>query len=97
MGTYKVEIEGRYNLDEITLQISGEEAGSSEFQESTISAKKAPATNVVVFRTLSAGTVPKTLSVVRQGTVQPAGTTRIWAGTMIVGGVNTAVVAYRKS
>jgi hypothetical protein len=95
MSEYKVEIEGQCNLDEINLQIAGEEAGASEFISSRVSVKHNQVTNVVTFKELDAGTVPHSLKIVKQNDPAPAGTKRLWGGVMVVSGRNTAVVAYR--
>lgn len=95
MAEYKVEIEGKYSLDEINLQIAGEEAGASEFLASQVSVKDNQVTNILTFTELSAGTVPHPLKLVRQNEPQPPGTRKFWTGVMVVGGTNTPVVAYR--
>ena len=91
MSDYDVEIEGKYSLEEINLQIAGEEAGASEFKSSKVSASN----NIVTFRPLPAGTIPKPLKLIKQGDSQPSGTQEIWSGVMVVQGANTAVTAYR--
>lgn len=95
MSDYEVEIEGQHDLDQINLQIAGEEAGASEFISSKVGVRNSRVTNSVTFRTLPAGTIPKTLTVVRQGDPQPLGTKQVWSGVMTVKGTNTAVIAYR--
>lgn len=95
MSEYNVEIEGKFNLDEINLQIAGEEAGASEFVKSQVSVNNNRVTNVVTFKELDAGTVPHPLKVVKQNEPQPPGTKRVWNGVMVISGTNTAVVAYR--
>ena len=97
MSDYDVEIEGRNDLDEINLQIAGEEAGASEFKSSRVSVRNTRATNIATFRELPPGTVPKPLKVVKQGDPQPPGTNQVWSGVMVVTGTNTAVVAFRTS
>lgn len=95
MSDYKVEIEGIYELDQINIQIAGEEAGASEFISSEVTSRNNKITNVATFRELSAGTVPKELKVVKQNDSQPSGTVLAWSGVMIVKGTSTAVRAYR--
>lgn len=95
MSNYEVEIEGKYDLVQINLQIAGEEAGASEFISSEVSIRNNRVTNLVTFRELPAGTRPKPLMVVKQGDPQPPGTKPVWSGTMVVEGTNTAVIAYR--
>lgn len=95
MGEYAVEIEGKYDLDQIELQIRSEEAGASEFISSSISLHEGSITNICQFKELEAGTVPKELTLVRHSEDQPAGTVRIWSGVMIVSDTNEAISAYR--
>jgi hypothetical protein len=95
MVEYSVEIQGKYDLDEINLQIAGEEAGASEFISSHVSVKDNQVTNVVTFKELDVGTVPHPLKLVKQNEPQPAGTKKLWNGVMVVSGTNTSVVAYR--
>lgn len=97
MSDYKVEIEGKHDLQEINNQIAGEEAGASEFKSSQMLPRNNVPTNVVTFTELPAGTVPKPLKIVKQNDPQPPGTKNVWSGVMIVAGTNTAVVAYRQS
>ncbi len=91
MSDYEVQIEGKYSLDQITLQISGEEAGASEF----ISSKIETGNNLVTFRELPAGTILKPLKVVKQGDPAPSGTKIVWSGEMVVKGTKIGVTAYR--
>jgi|SRR6516162_8272640 hypothetical protein len=95
MSDYEVEIEGQYDLNQINLQIAGEEAGASEFISSKVNIRNNRVTNIVTFRELAAGTIPKTLTVVRRADPQPAGTKQVWYGVMVVQGTITAVIAYR--
>lgn len=100
MSDYKVEIEGKYNLEEINKQIRGEEAGASEFKSSEIlpvlPQSNGVLTNIVTFGELRAGTLPKPLKVINQNDPQPPGTKKVWFGVMIVSGTNTTVAAYRE-
>jgi len=91
MSQYDVMIQGEYNLDQITLQIAGEEAGASKFKSNKVSGGN----NIVTFSELPAGTVPKPLKLIKQGDPQPPGTQDIWSGVMVVQGINTAVIACR--
>ncbi len=97
MSDYKVEIEGKYDLDQINLQIANEEAGASEFISSRVESPNGKVTNIATFSELPAGTVPKELKVVKQNDPQPPGTTLVWSGVMIVKGTSTSVRAYRTS
>lgn len=91
MSDYSVEIDGKYSLEEIILQITGEEAGASEFKGSKVSGIN----NIVTFRELPAGTIPNPLKLIKQGDLQPAGTQEIWSGVMFVQRKETKVTAYR--
>ena len=97
MSEYKVEIEGKEDLLAINQEIAGEEAGASEFVSSVVTPRGGQVTNVLTFRTLPAGTVPKPLKIVKLNDPPPAGTTKVWSGTMITSGTNTAVTGYRQS
>ncbi len=97
MDDYEAEIDGKYDLTEITSAIAGEEAGGSEFGKNTVSVRKNKATNIATFHPLPAGTFPKELTVLRQGAPAPGGKIQLWSGAMIVKGTNTAVVVYRAS
>jgi hypothetical protein len=93
MSTYPREIEGKYPLDQINLQIAYEEAGASRFVQSTITDHD---TNKVDFEELPPGTILKPLTVVKQGSAQPDGTTEVWSGLMLVENQRQNVVAYRE-
>lgn len=95
MSDYLVEIDGKNDLQQITGQIAGEEAGGSEFVSSSISFHEGKVTNLAKFKELPPGTRPKALSLVKQGTAPPANTKVVWSGVMLVTGTNTAVQAYR--
>ena len=97
MSTYVVEIEGKYDLDQINLEIAGEEAGASQFVGSAVTPVGTTPTNAVTFEKLSAGALPKALKLLKQNDPKPDGTVEVWAGTMIVSGTITALKAYRKS
>lgn len=96
MSEYLLEIEGKNDLSQINLQISGEEAGASEFISSSISSHEGRITNIVKFKELPPGTIPKKLTLIKQGATPPAGTKLIWSGAMIVSNKNEAVSAYRE-
>jgi len=95
MGTFKVEIEGKHDFEQINLQIAREEAAASEFQESRVEPMNNKPTNVVTFLELEPGTIPKRLTVVKDGDPQPPGTQRTWSGVMLVKNSTTAVTGYR--
>ena len=96
MSDYQRAIDGKYDLEQINIQIAGEEAGASEFISSKVEGDP-PATNSVTFRELAPGTIPKKLIMVNDGDPQPSGTTKIWSGVMVVKGTPTKVIAYRQS
>ncbi|MFZ5451348.1 MAG: hypothetical protein ACOZF2_05690 [Thermodesulfobacteriota bacterium] len=96
MSYYEVEIEGKYNLEKISGQIADEEVGASEFKSSRVSGTATRVTNIVTFYELSPGTIPKPITLVKQGGSQPSGTKQVWAGVMVVEGNLTSVVAYRE-
>jgi hypothetical protein len=93
MKTYTVQIDGDNDLEQITLQIAGEEAGASEFLESAISADKM--SNLCKFKTLAPGKRPKPLTLIPLGEKAPDGGKLIWEGKMIVLGKVKDVQAYR--
>lgn len=95
MSDYIVEIDGKNELQQITGQIAGEEAGGSEFVSSSISFHEGKVTNLATFKELPPGTRPKALTLVKQGTTAPANTQAVWSGVMLVSGTNTAVQACR--
>ncbi len=95
MSTLNRFITGDTGLDQINLQIAGQEAAALEFKGSKISVKDSQPTNEVTFETLPAGTRPKELKIVKHTEPPPPGTKKIWEGAMIVAGTNTVVIAYR--
>lgn len=95
MSDYIVEIEGKYDLQQISGLISDEELGASEFVCSSISFHKGRITNIAKFKRLSPGTIPEPLSLVGHGAAQPSGTVHVWSGVMIVNNKNEAMSAYR--
>jgi hypothetical protein len=95
MAEYLVEIQGIHDLSEINLQIRGEEAGASEFISSDMAFYGGRITNIVRFRELPPGTIPKALALVKHNDPQPPGTQHVWSGVMIVQGTTAAVSAFR--
>jgi hypothetical protein len=95
MAEYLIEIQGIHDLAQINLQIAGEEAGASEFVSSSIVFYEGRVTNIVKFRELAPGTIPKTLTIVKHDDPQPSGTRLTWSGVMIIKGTTEAVSAYR--
>lgn len=94
MSDYPREIDGKYDLEQINIQIAGEEAGASEFISSEVKGDP-PATNRVTFRERADGTIPKPLKVIKQGDPKPSGTKLVWSGSMVVEGKKVEVAAYR--
>jgi hypothetical protein len=97
MSTYPREIEGKYDLGQINIQIAGEEAGASEFVKSEVTSRNNKMTNIVTFRELPAGTLPKPIILSENNEPSPAGTAMVWSGVMIVKDTSTAVKAFRNS
>jgi len=97
MADEDIEIQGHHDLNQINIQIAGEEAGAREFVSSKVSVRNNVPTNIVTFRDFPVGTFPKPLKIVKQNDPQPQGTKKVWSGVMVVAGTNTAVVAYRQS
>lgn len=95
MSEYTVEIEGKWNLQEITELISDEELSPVEFVSSSISFQEGRITNIATFKKLKRGTFANKLTLVKHGEAQPDGTVEVWSGVMIVAGTNEAVSAYR--
>jgi hypothetical protein len=95
MCEYLKKIDGKYDLEQIELQIAGEEAGASEFVSSVISLDETPVMNIVAFKALSGGIVPKKLTLVIDGDDPPDDAEEVWSGPMIVEGTNEYVYAYR--
>jgi hypothetical protein len=95
MATFKVEIEGKHDLEQINLQIAREEAAASEFQDSRVEPKDTKPTNVVTFLELEPGTIPTRLAIVKDGDPPPPNTRRVWSGVMIVNNSMTAVTGHR--
>ena len=92
------EMEGKFTLGEIELQIAGEEAGGSEFLESQIAHYNNRATNIGRFRELPVGTRPKRLTLMQgpPGSTPPAGTQGVWSGLMMVQNAPQMVFAVRQ-
>ena len=95
MSDYLVEIGPGNSLAQITLQVQGEEAGASEFKDSSISFYAGRVTNLARFTELAPGTMPQPITFVVNDAALPAGASSAWAGVMMVGGTTIAVKAYR--
>ena len=92
---YPVEVNGEYDLKQINLQISTEEARGTEFLRSTISIFEGRITNIADFKRLSPGTLLKELTLVKQDNAPPPDATKVWEGVMIVANNNEVLSAYR--
>lgn len=97
MSTYTCEIEGKYDLEQINLQIAREEATAAEFVQSTISFYNGHITNLAELKDIESGIIPKALRLVKHGSAAPAGTVQVWSGVMIVENQNQVVTAYRST
>jgi hypothetical protein len=96
MADYSVQVAGTYSLEEIEAAIRGEEAGASRFSGSQVAPEAGTPANRVSFTPLPPGSVPKTFYL-RTGSQQaPGASTKIWSGTMVVGGTMVPVSAYRQ-
>ena len=94
-GEYLICIEGKYNLEQINLQISGEEASFSRFLRSKISRNGSSRLNFVVFKELSPDTIPEDITLLKTNEDQPRDTVHIWTGVLSVNNTTEAVSAYR--
>lgn len=84
------------SLDDFAAAINDEEAGACEFVRSAISFFDSKFTNLAVFRELAPGQIPASeVQVIAFGNAQPAGTTPVWSGAVVVGGTNVAVSVFR--
>jgi hypothetical protein len=98
MNEFSVEVDGKYPIAQIELQIQSQEAGGSEFIQSSIAYYNHHDTNIVQFRMLSPGNRPKRLWLV-QGSptgIPPAGTRIVWSGKMMVQNTPQPVSAFRQ-
>ncbi|OHB61209.1 MAG: hypothetical protein A2167_05225 [Planctomycetes bacterium RBG_13_46_10] len=92
---YKREIKGEYDLEQINLEISTEEARGTEFLRSIISSYKERITNIADFKRLPPGELLKEITLVKQGGAKPPNTAHVWSGVMIVSNKAEAIEAYR--
>jgi hypothetical protein len=92
---YCVLIEGKYDLEQINTQISGEEASFSRFLRSKISRSGIKSINFVVFGKLSPDFIPKEITLLKTIEDQPRDTVHIWTGVILVNNTTEAVSAYR--
>jgi hypothetical protein len=94
-GEYLVCIEGKYDLEQINLQISGEEASFSKFLRCKISRNGSGRLNFVIFRELPPGSIPEDIILLKTTEDQPHDTVHIWTGVILVNKTTEAVSAYR--
>ena len=97
MSDYNVEIDGKYPLTQIELQIKSEELGFSQFLTLAICHNNGNVTNLATFKELSPGTTPKppTLVEVAPGQTPPTGKVEAWSGPMLASGKEVYVALYR--
>jgi hypothetical protein len=94
-GEYLVCIEGKYDLEQINLQISGEEASFSRFLRSKISRYGSSRLNFAVFRELPPDTIPEDITLLKTTEDQPCDTVHTWTGVLLVNNTPEAISAYR--
>jgi hypothetical protein len=97
MSNYIVEIEGKYPLAQVELQIQSEELGFSQFVSISIGYYNGSVTNLATFKELPTGTTLKqpTLLEAVPGQAPPAGKVVVWAGPILAGGQSIYVALYR--
>jgi hypothetical protein len=95
MATYPLPLDGTYSLPDIESAIQGEEKVFAKFENCDPVFTTNPASNSLTFEKLPMGTRPKPIALTKKGEAAPAGTQKIWEGTMIVEKTATPVVAYR--
>jgi hypothetical protein len=97
MNDYIVEIEGKYPLAQIELQIQSEELGFSQFITISIGHYNGSVTNLATFKELPTGTTPKqpTLVEAAPGQAPPDGKVTAWDGPIIANGKVIYAALYR--
>lgn len=97
MSEYIVEIEGKYPLAQIELQIQSEELGFSQFVSLSIGYHNGNVTNLATFKELPTGTTLKQPILVEAapGQPPPEGKVEAWAGPILAGGKATFAALYR--
>jgi hypothetical protein len=97
MSDYIVEIEGKYPLAQIELQIQSEELGFSQFVSLSIGYHNGSVTNLATFKELQTGTTPNQPTLVEAvpGQAPPAGKVEAWAGPILASGKATYAALYR--
>ncbi|HZZ42740.1 MAG TPA: hypothetical protein VFE58_07365 [Tepidisphaeraceae bacterium] len=95
MATYLLQIDAT-DVNDYANQVNSEEAGASQFQNSSVSYHQNNITNIVTFLELPNGTVPATkFQLVNKGAPAPANTKQIWSGVVVLKSGLSPVVAYR--
>ena len=88
-------IDGETDLDQINMRINQQEKAALQFQSSQLAPQGGKPGNQVTFDELEPGTVGKSTTIVRDGGAAPAGTEKVWSGTMVISKSITAVTAFR--
>jgi len=97
MSDYIVEIEGKYPLAQIELQIQSEELGFSQFVSLCIGYHNGSVTNLATFKELPTGTTPiqPTLVEAVPGQAPPVGKAETWSGPILASSKAIYVALYR--
>lgn len=95
MSTYLMEIDGVLPLDEIERQIAFEEASSSEFVRSSVTAHEGRLTNIATYLERLPGTIPPRARLTLDTDPPPGTLHEVWRGAMLVSGTNRMVVLWR--
>ena len=97
MSYYIVEIEGKYPLKQIELQIQSEELGFSQFVSLCIGHHNSNVTNLATFKELPAGTTPKQPTLVETvpGQVSSIGKVEVWSGPILADSKAIYAVLFR--
>ena len=95
MGQYYIDLSCQFSIDQMIQALEYEESLFAEFLDSRVmTADDLSVVNHAKFD--ERGSRPtKPVKLVKSGAQAPAGTTKFWSGTMIIGGTITAVEAYR--
>ena len=95
MSMYYIDISGQFSIDQITQAMQDEENLFSEFKDSTvITADDLSVLNHARFAECDTRPI-KPVIVLLEGSTAPAGTSRFWNGTMVIGGTSRTVAAFR--
>jgi hypothetical protein len=95
MATYLLAINA-VDLSDYANQVNSEEAGGSQFQDSSVSYHQSQVTNIVTFLELPPGTRPTArFQILNKGDPAPTNTRPIWAGFVIISAGVRPASAYR--